>query len=433
VRQFARLASALLCCTGRVTMRGIARWGGPGASYRTVQRFFSTKLPWPQIHWHFFQAQHLRPDEEYILAGDEVVVTKAGKHTHGLDRFYSGLLQKVVPGLAFFNLALVATTERRAYPLCCQQVLRSEAEKAAGRAKRAAKRANQTTAAAERRPVGRPKGRRNKPKSGEYSPELLRIQAMLKALVARFAGVLKVRYVALDGHFGNAAALAMVRECDLHIVSKLRHDAALYLAYDGPYAGRGPHRKYGAKLDYRALPACMLRQRVVEEGIESSIYSGPVLHKEFAQPLNVVISVKTKLESGTRAHVVLFSSDPELDWERLVDYYSLRFQIEFTFREAKQDWGLEDFMNIKAQPVENAANLAMFMVSLSGALLRQEQQPQAARSVQDLKAAYRGRKYVEQTIKMLAEKPADDLMERIVQRVTGLGRIHPRKSLPDAA
>src|SRR4051812_9633420 len=82
VRQFSRIATALLCCTGRVTMRGIARWGGSGASYRTVQRFFHSKLPWPQLHWHFFQEHHLQAGEHYILAGDEVVVTKAGKHTH---------------------------------------------------------------------------------------------------------------------------------------------------------------------------------------------------------------------------------------------------------------------------------------------------------------------------------------------------------------
>ena len=42
------------------------------------------------------------------LAGDEVVVTKAGKATHGLDRFFASLYGKPVPGLAFFALALVS-------------------------------------------------------------------------------------------------------------------------------------------------------------------------------------------------------------------------------------------------------------------------------------------------------------------------------------
>ena len=104
--------------TGRVTMLGIARWGGDGASYRTIQRFFATVLPWAQLFWLFFR-QHLLPSltMSIILAGDEVVVTKAGKKTFGLDRFFSSIYQKAVPGVAFFSLALVTTTYRRAFPL----------------------------------------------------------------------------------------------------------------------------------------------------------------------------------------------------------------------------------------------------------------------------------------------------------------------------
>ena len=36
----------MLVMTGRVTMLGISRWAGKGGSYRTVQRFFSTVIPW---------------------------------------------------------------------------------------------------------------------------------------------------------------------------------------------------------------------------------------------------------------------------------------------------------------------------------------------------------------------------------------------------
>ncbi len=35
--------------TGRVTMLGISRWAGKGGSYRNVQRFFSTVIPWPAV------------------------------------------------------------------------------------------------------------------------------------------------------------------------------------------------------------------------------------------------------------------------------------------------------------------------------------------------------------------------------------------------
>src|SRR5262245_1177026 len=41
--------------TGRVTMLGISRWSGQGRSYRTLQRFFATALPWAALFWLFFR------------------------------------------------------------------------------------------------------------------------------------------------------------------------------------------------------------------------------------------------------------------------------------------------------------------------------------------------------------------------------------------
>ena len=95
----------MLVMTGRITMLGLSRWAGKGGSYRTMQRFFSTVLPWATLFWVFFRQHVYRPEEVYLLAGDEVVATKAGKHTHGLDRFFSSLYGKPVPGLAFFVLS----------------------------------------------------------------------------------------------------------------------------------------------------------------------------------------------------------------------------------------------------------------------------------------------------------------------------------------
>ena|SRR5690349_11845577 len=70
IRQLSRIALALLTMTGRVTMAGIARWGGDGTSYHTVQRFFATVVPWPQLFWLVFRHHLFQPDDVYILAGD---------------------------------------------------------------------------------------------------------------------------------------------------------------------------------------------------------------------------------------------------------------------------------------------------------------------------------------------------------------------------
>jgi putative transposase len=422
LRQFSRIVRALLVMTGRITMRGISRWAGPGGSYRTVQRWFSTVLPWAMLFWVFFR-QHVHcPADVYFVAGDEVIVTKAGKYTHGLDRFFSSLYGKPVPGLAFFTLSLVSVQQRRSFPMRIEQVIRSDAEKAASKAKAAAKKSK--VPRAKRRP-GRPKGSKNKPKAdGTFTPELGRIAGWLDALLQLLATVLSVTYLVLDGHFGNHNALQMARQCGLHLISKLRYDAALYVPYTGPYAGRGPHRKYGPKVDYDHLPGQYLQETTVEGHIQTCIYQRQLLHKEFPQPLNVVIIVKTNLRTQARAHVVLFSSDLALAYAPLVDYYGLRFQLEFNFRDAKQYWGLEDFMNVTPTGVTNAANLALFMVNVAYRLRRDLHLRELDYSVLDLKADCRGYKYVEETIKMLPEKPEPILFAKILNQVAGLGRIH---------
>jgi putative transposase len=138
------------------------------------------------------------------------VVTKAGKTTHGLDRFFSSLYGKPVPGLAFFTLSLVSVQARRSFPLRVDQVVRSEAEKAASKAKATAKK---STALHAPRRRGRPPGSTNKPNPhATLTPELTRIKAMIDALLHLIAHVVPLTYLVLDGHFGNHNALHMARQ-----------------------------------------------------------------------------------------------------------------------------------------------------------------------------------------------------------------------------
>jgi putative transposase len=418
IRQFSRIILALFAMTGRVTMLGISRWAGPGGSYRTIQRWFHTPMAWAQVLVCFFRQHLFQVNAVYILAGDEVVVTKAGTRTFGLDRFFSGLLQKVVPGLAFFALSLINTTDHTSSPVAVEQVVRRKPILAPPPTPI-------SPGSVIPRKKGRPRGSKNKNKVRvTLTPELQQIQSMLQALLHKLTGWLSVTYVALDGHFGNNNALQMVRQCQLHLISKLRSDSALYFRYTGPQAKRGPRRKYGDRVDYRHVPALYLQETTVVDGIETHTYQATLLHTEFAQALNVVIIVKTNLQTQAWAHVVLFSSDLTLAWDKLVAYYRLRFQIEFNFRDAKQYWGLEDFMTVTETAVTNAANLAFFMVNVADCSCRLLCPDQATFSVLDLKSYWRGYKYVTETIKLLREKPDPILISEIFRHVACLGSIH---------
>ena len=402
-------------------MLGLSRWTEKGGSYRTIQRFFYTAIPWAQVFWTFFCEHLLDQQDTYLLAGDESVITKAGEKTHGLDYFFSGLLKKAVPGLSFFTLALISIKQRRSYPVCMEQTVRTAEEKAASQAKKA-------KAEGPKRKPGRPKGSRSKNKAEVMlNPELQRIQKMLQAFLNSIQGTIHLTYLVLDGHFGNHPALQMVRQCQLHLISKLRSDAALFFSYTGPPPKRGPRPRLGERVDVRKIPEAHLKETKVEDGIETRTYQMQLLHREFPEPVNVVILLKTNLETKAWAHVILFSSDLELASNKLIDFYSLRFQIEFNFRDAKQFWGLEDFMNVTQTAVTNAANLSLFMVDVSQVLMCEYRQDDPNFSILDLKAYYRGYRYVTETIKMLPQKPDGNLVAQLFYKVAALGRIHPAK------
>jgi len=435
-RQLSCLVPAMLAMSGRVTMLGLARWTEPGGSYRTIQRFYTrvaqrrpfwtgywrnSLVVWSKVNWCLIRHHLLKRDEIMLIGGDETVVTKAGHKTYGLDRFFSSLYGKPIPGLAFFTLSLISVKRRRSHPVMLEQMLKAKAEKKEPKPAQSA----QKKAKKQKGKRGRPKGSKNKNRREvELSPYLLQVQKMLKELLMLIGLDLKLVYCVLDGAFGNHYALQLVRQCSLHLISKLRHDAALYFPYEGPQKKVGRRKKYGQKLDYSHIPSQYLKASSLAEGIQTDIYQLRLWHKRFADLLNVVIIIKTNLKTQAQAHVVLFSSDLALAYANLIEYYCLRFQLEFNFRDAKQFWGLEDFMNVNQRPVYNAANLAMFMVNLSQVLGQLFRQSCPTFRVNDLKAYFRGRKYVTETLKLLPQMPEPIFIEQILAKIAQIGSIN---------
>ena len=183
-------------------------------------------------------------------------------------------------------------------------------------------------------------------------------------------------------------------------------------------------RLYGQRFNPQQIDPKWRISTETHANITTEVYQAQLRHKKFPDPLNVVCILKTQLRTEKKSHVLLFSSDLALDAETLMDYYALRFQIEFNFRDAKQFWGLEDFMNVNKTPVNNAANLSMFMVNVSAKLLAPLRLENTELSVLDLKARYRGAKYLHETLKILPQKPEPIVIHQIAECLGVIGAIH---------
>ena len=200
------------------------------------------------------------------------------------------------------------------------------------------------------------------------------------------------------------------------------------LKYEGSYCGRGRKRIYGDKVDYNKLSEQYLFKTEIDtkESVITEKYQMKCLHKEFKQELNIVIVKKFNLKTNKRSHVVFFSTDLDLHYQKIIDYYSTRFQIEFNFRDAKEFWGLEDFMNVKEIPIHNATNLSFFMVNLSNILLKdfRNTNKNIHLSIRDLISAYRANKYVSTTLKLVQESNPNFLLPDSFEIIKSLCRIH---------
>ena len=116
--------------------------------------------------------------------------------------------------------------------------------------------------------------------------------------------------------------------------------------------------------------------------------------------LNIVVLIHVHKVTKKEARSILFSNDLSLTAQQIIDYYSLRFQIEFEFRDAKQYFGLSDFKNYKEIQVTNAVNLAFSMNLISRIILEKYKNvfkcPKMG--ILDLKTIFRTRKYAKSVL-----------------------------------
>ena len=125
---------------------------------------------------------------------------------------------------------------------------------------------------------GRPKGSVNQNcKDVELSPFQTQLQGCLRTALNLAGPDLGIVYFVYDG------ALQAVARTALRLISKLRHDAQLYLPYAGEYPGKGRRHKYGAKLTPETLAEAHLKSEATEQGIRTRVYQARAWHQHFPE------------------------------------------------------------------------------------------------------------------------------------------------------
>ncbi len=431
VSYLSQIMEAIFAMTGAVSMLSISRISG--IPYRTVQRFYAQVYDWDAIRFGLYDNFVSLPSEgRVLLTIDEVVCAKCGNKTFALDWFYSGLHQKTVKGVSALQISAVHTDTEQSYALGTIQLQKNEEDKKRreqrkaqrldlAKRKAAAKAAGQAFVGKSR---GRKKGSKNRPKTEKkpvdtHDSLLFRHSKMLlTSVINSFKQSPRElpSYLVGDGGFGNQHYVSLAKYHGLHLISKLKKTAKLELPFTGTRKPnqKGPNKKYGEQLDYQNLPKKYLVSKEVDPntGIQTNIYQVQAYNREVSKNLlNIVIIEEVHPKTGKKGRVILFSTDLELDWVKIIKYYQLRFKIEIDFRDAKQYFGLRDFKNVKEKQVTNAINIAMTAKLV--AQIRSEQLAQHSKSkkcsILDVKTYYRAKYYLKRVYKLMPQTP-DELI-----------------------
>lgn len=319
-KAFIALLGALMCFTGRATMRNLSRYGA--GSEKRLRRWASEDFDFLKFNTRLLSKQQVisrstqgisegAPRQAILI--DATFLRKSGNHTEGLGYFHNGssrALNKLERGLEMSLISVVNIEERSAYALSMHQNIEKSALKVA-------------------------------------EDELCAKSEELQQLS---------RHVVADGYYARAEFISTLIDKGFEIVTLLRRDAALRYLYQGDYKGRGRPKLYAGRVDYEDLSAFQ-RHDHLREGFE--VYSKVVNYAAWDRNIKVVIKVDRR---GKRR--VLCSTDLTLSAEEILNLYEVRFQIEFLFRDAKQHTGLGQSQVLDSKGQEHFANSSLTALNL---------------------------------------------------------------------
>jgi putative transposase len=384
------IITSFLTVSGAITTRSLARYSD--RSERSWFRFLAEDYDWIKARVALFLKFSHDEKATYFLAFDETMEGKVGKSTHGIGYFYNSIIKIAERGIGFGACSLVNVETGVSYFVGLLQVVRTDEDKA----RTAAQKVQQTTQkknakarkagepAPEKKPVGRPKGTKNQSQTEENvveTPSFRTFKALFTNAIAEIRKnmpKIKLQHIIGDNAYASLQYLNLAKSLNLFLVSKLKRNSVLCLPYEpilGPNqkAKRGKKPTYGTQIDNENPPAHTLKATKIKDNIQHEYFQfmGYAKGCFLTLKINILIVRSTDLKTKKVSVLVFFSNDPALTYQQIWDYYHLRFQIEFDFRDAKQHFGLSDFKNYTETNVTNFANLSFLMVLIGQILLPQ--------------------------------------------------------------
>ena len=321
----------------------------------------------------------------YVIAFDPSYISKSGKKTPGLGRYWSGCAQASKWGLEIGGIAAVDVDNNIAFHLEAIQTPGSK---------------------------GDPNQEANL--LDWYGNVLYQRKSKLSELSS---------YIVADAYFAKKPFVDKVLLMEMHLISRLRDDADLKYLFFGERTGRkGRPRIHDGKIDWADLNLDYFDQTKVDS--HTSVYSATVHSKSFKCNIKIACEV-TVSEKGKQTHKIYFSTDLTMEASDIIKYYRSRFQIEFLYRDGKQHTGLDHSQARSENKLYFQFNTALTSINIARVChwLQLPKKEREAFSMADVKTLYHNMLLLERFIDVFAVNPNTLKNQDIVKELIYYGTI----------
>ena len=256
----------------------------------------------------------------WAIAIDPSYISKAGKKTPHIGRFWSGCAQSVKHGLEIMGIGLVDIDAKDSMMLRAHQSLSNKELSLR----------NKTMVDFYISVIKR------------YRKELLKLSTLIVA----------------DAYFSTSTFVNGIKKEVFSLISRFRVNACLFYVYAGPRTGkRGRPKTKDGKIDMKNLDLTRMEKMEMKD-IEGTAYTLIAYSKALKCKVRLVI---WQIPNGKKK--LFFSTDTS--GEEVLLYYRTRFQIEFYFKWIKQHLHIKSFYGTS----ENAIYLQIWIAICTYLLL----------------------------------------------------------------
>ena len=300
------------------------------SSEQRFRQLYEREFDWMEFNtslmWRFF-GHGLRK----AIAVDASYISKAGKKTPYIGKFWSGCASAVKRGLEILGIGIIDVDARNCMMLRAEQTPDSETLKNKG-------------------------------------DEYYLVDWYLDVLRKHRDRLIAITpYVVADAWFSKANFVNELCKMNFHLISRLRDDASLWYSHDGTRTGkRGRPRVKGEKIDFENLDLSRCEELDVNEG---KAYVIKAYSKNMKRNIKIVVHYP---QAGGRK--IYFSTDIDMEGKDIIEFYRTRFQIEFCFRDSKQFTGLNHCQARDLKKLDFAFNVSLASVNVAK-IIRKEEYP----------------------------------------------------------